>query len=128
MYVDRAATATAHRLAAGFPILWLTELRQAGKTTLARHMRPDLPYVSLEQPDEGEFARSDPRGFLARLPGGAILDEIQSVPELPSWLQGTVDSAGRMGHFLLTRSQQPAIAETISQSLAGHTCPRPTHR
>jgi len=119
MFIERQATGLARRLAAGFPVLWLTGPRQSGKTTLSRHLRPDLPYVSLEQPDEREFAREDPRGFLARFPDGVILDEIQSVPELPSWIQGIVDDKRRMGHFLLTGSQQPAIAQTISQSLAG---------
>lgn len=119
MFIERQAAWLARRLAAGFPVLWLTGPRQSGKTTLSRHLRPDLPYVSLEQPDEREFAREDPRGFLARFPDGAILDEIQSVPELPSWIQGIVDDQRKMGHFLLTGSQQPTIAQTISQSLAG---------
>jgi len=119
MFIERSAAATVERLAAGFPIVWLTGPRQSGKTTLSRHVRPDLPYVSLEQPDERDFAATDPRGFLARFPDGAILDEIQTVPELMSWLQGIVDRDGRMGQFILTGSQQPAIAQTISQSLAG---------
>src|SRR6056297_800622 len=119
MFIERQAAGLARRLAAGFPVMWLTGPRQSGKTTLSRHLRPDLPYVSLEQPDERELAREDPRGFLARFPDGAILDEIQAVPELPSWIQGIVDDRQRMGHFLLTGSQQPAIAQTISQSLAG---------
>jgi predicted AAA+ superfamily ATPase len=119
MFIPRLAAATAERLARGFPIVWLTGPRQSGKTTLAQHLRPDLPYVSLEQPDEREFAASDPRGFLARFPDGAILDEIQAAPELPSWIQGIVDASGQMGQFVLTGSQQPAIAQSIGQSLAG---------
>ncbi|HEV8025767.1 MAG TPA: ATP-binding protein [Candidatus Nanopelagicales bacterium] len=119
MFIERSATATVERLAAGFPVVWLTGPRQSGKTTLSRHVRPDLPYVSLEQPDERDFAATDPRGFLGQFPDGAILDEVQAVPELMSWLQGIVDRDGRMGHFILAGSQQPAIAQTISQSLAG---------
>ncbi len=119
MFIPRVAAATASRLERGFPVVWLTGPRQSGKTTLAQHLRPDLPYVSLEQPDEREFAASDPRGFLARFPDGAILDEIQAAPELPSWIQGIVDASGQMGQFVLTGSQQPAIAQSIGQSLAG---------
>jgi predicted AAA+ superfamily ATPase len=119
MFIARDATPTLERLAAGFPVLWLTGPRQSGKTTLARAMRPDLPYVNLERPDERAFAQEDPRAFLAAHPDGAILDEVQYAPDLLSWLQAHADEDGRMGRWLLTGSQQPAIAQGISQSLAG---------
>jgi len=119
MFIERDARSTLERLAAGFPVLWLTGPRQSGKTTLARAARPDLPYVNLERPDERDFARADPQGFLAAYPDGAILDEVQHVPELTSWLQVLVDADGRMGRWLLTGSAQPAIAAGVSQSLAG---------
>lgn len=117
--IQRAAEGTLTRISAGFPILWLTGPRQSGKTTLARQFRPDLPYVNLERPDEREFARVDPRGFLSSFPHGAVLDEVQHVPELLSWLQADVDEHEQMGRWLLTGSQQPAIAQGVSQSLAG---------
>jgi predicted AAA+ superfamily ATPase len=69
-----------------FPIVALTGPRQVGKTTLARLQFPEKPYVSLENPDLREQAQTDPRGFLARYTDGAILDEIQRVPELFSYL------------------------------------------
>ena len=119
MYVDRAATSALGRLSSGFPVVQVTGPRQSGKTTLARHARSDLPYVSLEQPDERTFALDDPRGFLARFPDGAILDEVQRVPDLLSWLQGMSDADGRMGRFVLTGSQQPELSAAITQSLAG---------
>ncbi len=58
--------------------------RQSGKTTLARAAFLDKPYVSLENPDEREFAERDPKRFLARFPEGAILDEVQRCPALLS--------------------------------------------
>ncbi len=119
MHIPRDAETTLHRLASGFPVVWLTGPRQSGKTTLARTARPDLPYVNLERPDEREFALTDPHGFLATYPNGAIIDEVHYAPELTSWLQPLVDSGNQMGAWWLTGSQQPTITARVSQSLAG---------
>ena len=104
-----------------YPFVTLTGPRQSGKTTLCRMAFPQLKYVNLEAPDQREFAESDPRGFLSRLGTGAILDEIQRVPELPSYLQVLADEEGRNSLFVLTGSEQIRISESISQSLAGRT-------
>ncbi len=113
------ATATALRLAQGFPIVGITGPRQAGKTTLAKAAFPAHPYVSLEDPEEREFAEADPRGFLARFPTGAVIDEAQHCPALFSYLQGVVDAHPAMGRFVLTGSQQFGLMSRITQSLAG---------
>jgi hypothetical protein len=117
--IPRQATSTLQRLAKGFPILALTGPRQSGKTTLAKHVFAHKAYVSLENPDELEFANSDPRRFLARFEQGAILDEVQRCPALLSWLQNLVDERGVMGDFVLTGSAQFELIAGITQSLAG---------
>jgi len=104
-----------------YPVVTLTGPRQSGKTTLTRMAFPDHPYVSLETPSERQFAGDDPLGFLARHPGGAILDEIQRAPELLSYLQSAVDEEPAPGRFVLTGSHNLALMEGVSQSLAGRT-------
>jgi len=65
-----------------YPVVTLTGPRQSGKTTLCRALFPDKPYFSLEASDTRAFAADDPRGFLAQCRGGAVLDEVQRVPDL----------------------------------------------
>ncbi len=117
--LDRALGASLQRLSGLFPVLAITGPRQSGKTTLARALFPDKPYVSLENPAEMAFAQEDPRGFLARFAGGAVFDEAQRWPALFSWLQGMVDDDRRPGRFVLTGSQQFGLMAGITQSLAG---------
>jgi predicted AAA+ superfamily ATPase len=106
-------------LARLYPVLAVTGPRQAGKTTLCRGAFPDKAYVSLEALDDRDFARSDPRGFLTNYRAGAIIDEIQHVPELVSYLQTEVDERPDPGRFVLTGSQHLGLSQAISQSLAG---------
>lgn len=117
--IPRAATQTLLHLAQGYPILAITGPRQSGKTTLAKATFAEKRYISLEDPDERLFATEDPRGFLARFPDGAILDEAQHCPALFSYLQTLVDNKRQMGQFVLTGSQQFGLMSNISQTLAG---------
>ncbi len=119
--IPRQITPTLLRVAAQYPVVTLTGPRQSGKTTLCRAAFPDKAYISLEDPDTRRFASEDPRGFLKGVEGGAILDEIQRAPELPSYLQGLVDADPTPGRFILTGSQQFELMSRVSQSLAGRT-------
>ncbi|MGQ0845265.1 MAG: ATP-binding protein [Sporichthyaceae bacterium] len=107
--------------AAWYPVVTVVGPRQSGKTTLARACFPDLPYVSLEPLDVREGVRADPRGFLAEHPEGAVVDEVQHVPELLPYLQVDVDADPRPGRFVLTGSQQLGLMSSVTQSLAGRT-------
>ncbi|OGQ94599.1 MAG: AAA family ATPase [Deltaproteobacteria bacterium RIFOXYA12_FULL_61_11] len=108
-------------LGTSYPVLTMTGPRQSGKTTLCRACYPDLPYRNLEDPEQREWALSDPKGFLATIPDGAVLDELQRVPELLSSVQVHVDEPGFRGLFVLTGSQHFALNSALSQSLAGRS-------
>jgi predicted AAA+ superfamily ATPase len=107
------------KLATLYPLVTLTGPRQSGKTTLAKIAFAEYQYVSLEDPDQREFAQTDPRGFLKKYAKRVILDEIQRAPDLFSYLQTLVDEEPESGRYILTGSQQFLLNQKISQSLAG---------
>lgn len=119
--IERDITACLVRLFRQYPFVTVTGPRQSGKTTLCRAAFPHLKYVNLEAPDHREFAESDPRRFISQLDGGAIIDEVQHVPELLSYLQVLADEKGRNSQYVLTGSEHFRLSEAISQSLAGRT-------
>jgi len=108
-------------LAKDYPVVTLTGPRQSGKTTIVQSTFPEKLYANLESPDTRALAIEDPRGFLEQFPEGAILDEIQRVPELLSYIQVLVDEKEIKGMFILTGSHQLELGAAVSQSLAGRT-------
>jgi predicted AAA+ superfamily ATPase len=119
--IKRRITPELTQSAKEYPVVTILGPRQSGKTTLARKTFPKKAYFSLEDPDVRMAAEADPRGFLGQVPGGAILDEVQRLPVLLSYIQGIIDQNRQPGQFILTGSHQPQLHEAISQSLAGRT-------
>lgn len=117
--IERKITDIILKLRNQFPVITLTGARQTGKTTLLKHIYTDLPYVNLEDIDHRSLAQEDPRTFLNNFPRGAVIDEVQQVPELLSYIQQIVDNNDV--HFALSGSQNFQLIENITQSLAGRT-------
>jgi predicted AAA+ superfamily ATPase len=104
-----------------YPVLTLLGPRQSGKTTLVRKLFQDFEYYSLEDPDIREMASEDPRGFLNQKQNNMILDEVQRVPKLTSYLQSIVDQPDCHRKFILTGSNSTLLTDSITQTLAGRT-------
>jgi uncharacterized protein len=121
MAFARTLTPTLLARARQWPVVTVTGPRQSGKTTLCRSTFAHLPYANLERPDTRQFALRDPGGFLQQFPQGAVLDEIQRVPDLLSWIQVLVDEDATPGRFILTGSHSFELMGAVAQSLAGRT-------
>ena len=119
-FINRKITQAIENAAASFPVITITGPRQSGKTTLARHMFPEYPYFSLENPNVRNLAMEDPVGFLNNTSEGIILDEVQNSPQLLSYIQGIVDNDYEKC-FILTGSNNFSMLKNVSQSLAGRS-------
>ncbi len=119
MQFFRSSASLLMQALADYPVVVVTGARQAGKSTLIRQSLPSWRMVSLEDIDLRRFAQADPRGFLALYPAPLIIDEVQRVPELLSYIQTLVDRTGQMGQYVLSGSQQFSLPAGVTQSLAG---------
>ncbi len=119
--IQRRMADTLLAAAGDYPVVTLTGPRQAGKTTLVRAVFPNHGYCNLENPEVRRLANEDPKQFFHLHREPMILDEIQRVPELLSWIQVRVDEEKRNGAFILTGSHQMRLHEAVTQSLAGRT-------
>lgn len=119
-FINRELGKTLLEAAYYFPVLCVTGPRQSGKSTLVTHLFPNYKQVSLEDLDVRAAAMDDPRAFLNQAPEGMIIDEVQRVPELLSYIQGIVDKEPER-RFVLSGSSNFALLRSVSQTLAGRT-------
>jgi len=117
--IDRNIEKVVLALLEKYPAINITGPRQSGKTTFVKNLNGDYNYLSLENPDTRLYAESDPRGFLHAAGEKFILDEVQHVPELFSYLQEILDNSRENGKVILLGSQSFLMNQHISQSLAG---------
>lgn len=92
--------------------------RQSGKSTLLKHLFPNVPKYSLKDVNVREFAEHDPVAFLHQHPDGMFIDEVQKVPQLLEYIQGIVDDNPNC-QYLLTGSSNFELLQTLSESLPG---------
>lgn len=117
--IPRALTDKAQLLLTKFPMVSISGPRQSGKTTFSKLFASDYQYVNLELLDNRALAQNDPHSFLERYQNRVILDEVQNVPDLFSYLQVFTDERNRTGEYVLTGSQNFLLMQKITQSLAG---------
>ena len=119
-YIPRTLERAIRRALRTFPAILVTGPRQSGKTTLIQKIFSDTHrYVSLENPDQRAQCLADPLSFLETHSPPVIFDEVQYTPELLHYIKTEIDSDRKPGQWILSGSQNFALMENISQSLAG---------
>ncbi len=118
-YINRNAETTINKAAKMFSTVLITGARQVGKTTLLRHTKSDIPYLTLDDPILLQNALEEAGSFFKTTPPPVIVDEIQYAPNLFSYIKMNADESGKKGQFFLTGSQQFKMMKNVSESLAG---------
>lgn len=117
--IKRLITPQIDRLKKVFPVIVVTGPRQSGKTTLIKEIFPNYHYFNLENPETLSIVENDPAGFINANTQKIIIDEVQRVPQLLSYIQAVVDEQKIMGNFILSGSENLLLSKKINQSLAG---------
>lgn len=117
--INRSILKEAKQALQQFRALCITGPRQSGKTTVAQLLFKGRPYISFEDPAKEKLFYKHPEKFLSGFPKGAILDEVQRIPDLFRYLQVYLDKHTARGQFILTGSNNFLLQQQISQSLAG---------
>ena len=103
-----------------FPVVTILGVRQCGKTTLAKLLRPDWQYFDLERSRDFDFITRDFEFFIKEHPHSIIIDEAQRYPALFQELRSVVDRERKhKNRFLLTGSSSFDLIKNVSESLAG---------
>jgi len=121
MYWPRILQNTIAETERSFPVTVITGPRQSGKSTLLKHYfsRRKATFLSLDDPNFRNLLSDDPLSYLENLPKPVIIDEIQHMPELATFVKILVDNNRKPGQWFITGSQQFSVMKNVSESLAG---------
>ncbi|MDR1910884.1 MAG: ATP-binding protein [Helicobacteraceae bacterium] len=119
MYIKRTIEAALKKVSGFFPITMVTGPRQVGKTTVLQNCDPKREFISLDNLNIRQLAKSDPLAFLRRFKAPILIDEIQYAPELLPHIKEIVDREQKAGLYWITGSQQFNLMRNVTESLAG---------
>jgi uncharacterized protein len=122
-YVRREIRRSLQQALQALPVVSVTGMRQAGKTTLLQEDPAfrGREYLSLDDFAVLEAARRNPEVFLGR-PGPLTIDEAQRCPELFLAIKVAVDRNRTPGRFLLSGSANLALLKGTTESLLVDRC------
>ena len=103
------------------PVVILTGLRQAGKSTFLQN-DPYLrarKYYTLDDFETLEQAKRNPESLIGSDEAAITIDEAQKAPELLTLIKREVDKRRKPGRFLLSGSANFQLLKNVTESLAG---------
>lgn len=125
-YIPRAMEETFKRLSEQFPAILLTGPRQVGKTTMLVNLMEKenrkRKYVTLDDLNDREMAKNDPKLFFQIYKPPVLIDEVQYAPELFPYIKMHIDQTHNPGDFWLIGSQIFKLMKGVQESLAGRIC------
>ena len=121
VYISRSLEKTVLEATKEYPAVLVTGPRQVGKTTMLQKLMEgtDRGYVSLDDLNERNLAKTDPELFLQLHKPPVLIDEVQYAPELFTYIKIYADKNRTKGAFWLTGSQAFKLMSGIQESLAG---------
>ena len=118
IYIPRRLESVIKEAAQYFSVISVTGPRQSGKSTMLKHLFPELPRYSMKDLHIRAFAEQDPVAFLNQHKEGMFIDEVQKVPVLLDYIQGIVDDDPSR-RFVLTGSSNLELLQGLTESLPG---------
>ena len=120
-YITRNLEKVVKQVTNEYPVVLVTGPRQVGKTTMLKKLMEgtDRGYVTLDDLNERDLAKTDPELFLQLHKTPILIDEVQYAPELFSYIKMYADRDHEPGAFWLTGSQVFKLMQGVSESLAG---------
>lgn len=120
-YISRSLETVVSQVAKEYPVVLVTGPRQVGKTTMLQKLMEgtERAYVSLDDLNERNIAKTDPELFLQLHKPPVLIDEVQYAPELFTYIKVRVDKYHEPGAFWLTGSQVFKLMRGVQESLAG---------
>lgn len=119
MYIKRHMESALVKIEKMFGAVLISGSRQVGKTTLLKKVKPDISYITLDDPMMMRSAIEAPGTFFKAAPPPVIVDEVQHAPNLFPYIKMMIDAEDKRGQFFLCGSQQFQMMKNVSESLAG---------
>lgn len=120
-YITRNLESVVIQATKEYPVVLVTGARQIGKTTMLQKLMEgtNRGYVTLDDLNERNIAKTDPELFLQLHKPPVLIDEVQYAPELFTYIKMNVDKNHEPGAFWLTGSQVFKLMRGVQESLAG---------